>query len=136
MVTPSYWWVAPMPQRVRPPRQPSAPPKLEALTSQGVTIVDAHRRGSSALGLPRWVRQVPYACVLSGVTLGLIVVATGHYRKGSLLVGGAVLFGALVRLVLPAGQVGLLATRKRAIDVLILAGLAVAITSVAYTIHI
>jgi DUF3017 family protein len=97
--------------------------------------MDARRRASPALGLPRWVRQAPYACVLSGVALGLIVVATGHYRKGSLLVAAAVLFGALARLVLPAGQVGLLATRRRAIDVLIMAGLAIAISAVAYTIQ-
>lgn len=86
-------------------------------------------------GLPRWVRQVPYACVLCGVALGLAVEATGHFKKGSLLLGAAVLFGALVRLVLPAGQVGLLAVRKRAIDVLIMVGLAVAITVVAYAVQ-
>ena len=86
-------------------------------------------------GLPRWVRQVPYACVLCGVAIGLAVVAVGHFKKGSLLVGAAVLFGALARLVLPAGQVGLLATRKRAIDVLILVGFAVAITAVAYAVQ-
>ena len=97
--------------------------------------MDARRRASPALGLPRWVRQVPYGCVLFGVALGLAVVAPGHYRKGSLLLGAAVLFGALARLVLPAGQIGLLATRKRAIDVLILAGLASAISVVAYTSH-
>jgi hypothetical protein len=86
-------------------------------------------------GLPRWVRQVPYACVLVGLAAGLAVEATGHFKKGSLLVGAAVLFGALARLVLPAGQVGLLATRKRAIDVLILVGFAVAITVVAYAVQ-
>ena len=86
-------------------------------------------------GLPRWVRQLPYAFVLCGVALGLAVVAIGHFKKGSLLVGAAVLFGALARLVLPAGQVGLLATRKRAIDVLILVGFAVAITAVAYAVR-
>ena len=86
-------------------------------------------------GLPLWVRQVPYVCVLCGVTLGLVVVATGHFKKGSLLVGGAVLLGALARLVLPAGQVGLLATRKRAVDVVILVGFAVAITAVAYAVQ-
>jgi hypothetical protein len=86
-------------------------------------------------GLPRWVRQVPYVCVLSGVAFGLAVVATGHFKRGSLLVGAAVLFGALARLVLPAGQVGLLAIRKRAIDVLILVAFAVAITAVAFAVQ-
>jgi hypothetical protein len=74
-------------------------------------------------------------CVLSGVAIGLAVVATGHFKKGSLVVGAAVLFGALARLVLPAGQVGLLAIRKRAIDVLILVSFAVAIAGVAYAVR-
>lgn len=86
-------------------------------------------------GLPRWVRQVPYACVLVGLAAGLAVEATGHFKKGSLVVGAAVLFGALARLVLPVGQVGLLATRKRAFDVLVLVGFAVAITAVAYAVQ-
>jgi hypothetical protein len=99
-----------------------------------VTIV-ARRRASPALGLPRWVRQVPYACVLGGVTVGLAVVATGHFKKGSVLMGAAVLFGALARLVLPEGQIGLLATRRRVVDVLILVAFAVAITAVATAIQ-
>jgi hypothetical protein len=86
-------------------------------------------------GLPRWVRQLPYVCVLCGVAVGLAVEATGHFKKGSLLVVAAVFFAALARLVLPSGQVGLLATRKRAIDVLILLAFAVAIAAVAYSVQ-
>jgi hypothetical protein len=73
--------------------------------------------------------------MLCGVAGGLAVVATGHFKKGSLVLGAAVLFGALVRLVLPESQVGLLATRKRAIDVVILVGFAVAIGAVAYAVQ-
>jgi hypothetical protein len=89
----------------------------------------------SSGGLPRWFRQVPYACVLVGLAAGLAVEATGHFKKGSLVVGAAVLFGALARLVLPAGKVGLLAARKRGIDVFILVGFAVAIIAVAYAVQ-
>lgn len=72
--------------------------------------------------------------MLCGVAVGLAVVATGHFKKGSLVVGIAVLFGALARLVLPEGQAGLLASRKRAFDVLILVAFALAITAVAYVV--
>ena len=86
-------------------------------------------------GTPRWLTHLPYILMLCGVAGGLAVVATGHFKKGSLVLGAAVLFGALVRLVLPESQVGLLATRKRAIDVVILVGFAVAIGAVAYAVQ-
>ena len=84
---------------------------------------------------PRWLGHLPYVAVLFGVAVGLAVVATGHFKRGSLLLGAAVLLGALVRLVLPESQVGLLAIRKRAIDVLILVGFALAIGAVAYVVQ-
>jgi hypothetical protein len=85
-------------------------------------------------GLPRWLGQLPYMCVLLGVAAGLAVVATGHFKKGSALVSAVVLFGAVARLVLPENQIGLLASRKRAIDVVILVGFAIAIAVVAYVV--
>jgi hypothetical protein len=84
---------------------------------------------------PRWLNHLPYILVLCGVAVGLAVVATGHFKRGSLLLGAAVLLGALVRLVLPESQVGLLAIRKRSIDVLILVAFALAIGAVAYVVQ-
>jgi hypothetical protein len=66
--------------------------------------------------------QWPLAVVLSGVALGLIVVATGHWRAGCSLVGAAFTFGGVLRL-LPDTRVGLLAVRTRLLDTIVLLGL-------------
>jgi hypothetical protein len=84
--------------------------------------------------VPRWLSHVPYVVVLCGVATGLAVVATGHFKRGSVLVGAAVLVGALARLVLPESLIGLLGIRKRVIDVLILFAFAVAIVVVAFVV--
>ncbi len=81
---------------------------------------------------PRWLGQLPYAFVLCGVGAGLAVVATNHFRRGSMLIAAAVFIGALARLVLPESQVGMLAVRRRWLDVLLMALAAVGITLVAF----
>ena len=71
--------------------------------------------------------QVPYAIVLCGVIAGLALIWQGaHYvRPGTLTVAAAVFVAAAARLVLPEQRAGLLASRRRAIDVTALAILAV-----------
>ncbi|GAA2085855.1 DUF3017 domain-containing protein [Actinomadura alba] len=85
-------------------------------------------------GAPRWLGQLPYLFVLSGTFAGLALVAMRHPKRGSVLVAAAVLLGALARLVLPESQVGLLATRKRWTDVLILVVFAIGIAVTAYVV--
>jgi hypothetical protein len=82
--------------------------------------------------VPRWLSRLPYAFVLFGVAAGLAVVATNHFRRGSMLIAASVFIGALARLVLPESQVGMLAVRKRWLDVLLMAVVAVGITLVAF----
>jgi hypothetical protein len=57
--------------------------------------------------------------VLTGVVAGLATVREGDQavRGGTLVVAGALLAGALARLVLPDGKVGLLKSRRRLVDV-------------------
>lgn len=64
------------------------------------------------------LRELPLAVVLTGAGLGLIVVALHHFRWGNLIMGGSLLSGALLRLVLPTRQAGLLAVRSRFTDAL------------------
>jgi hypothetical protein len=73
------------------------------------------------------VTQLPYLIVLCGVIAGLALIWQGaHYvRPGTLTVAGAVFVAAAARLVLPEQRAGLLASRRRAIDVTALAILAV-----------
>ena len=66
---------------------------------------------------------IPYLAVLACTVVGVYVAwdqgSTGG-GKGGVVCGAALLAAALARLVLPARLVGLLGTRKRAIDVLTL----------------
>src|SRR5262249_1457296 len=85
-------------------------------------------------GAPRWLGQLPYLFVLAGVAAGLTLVALEHPKRGSVLVAAAGLFGGLARLVLPEGEAGLLAPRKRWTDVLILVVSAIGIAVTAYVV--
>jgi Protein of unknown function (DUF3017) len=82
--------------------------------------------------VPRWLGRLPYAFVLCGVMAGLAVVATNHFRRGSMLIAASVFIGALARLLLPESQVGMLAVRRRWLDVFLMTAAAVGITLVAF----
>lgn len=55
--------------------------------------------------------------VLLGVGTGLAVVASEHFRRGAVIIAAAVLYGALLRMLLPPRVAGLLVVRHRAFDV-------------------
>jgi hypothetical protein len=63
-----------------------------------------------------WLGRLPYLLVLSGVAGGLALCSMAYFRKGSMLIAAALLFGALARLLLPESQLGLLAVRSRSLD--------------------
>lgn len=71
--------------------------------------------------------QLPYAIVLAAAIGGVTWMWQGqqHVRAGTLTVAGALFVAALARLVLPAGRAGLLANRRRFIDLTALAVLAI-----------
>ena len=77
---------------------------------------DAHARGV----------QVPYLVVLALAAGGLAWIWQGQHdvRGGTLAVAGALFLAALARLVLPGRRVGMLASRRRFVDVTALALLA------------
>ena len=77
--------------------------------------------------------QWPLAGVLLGVFAGLLVVATGHWRSGTTLVGAAITAGGLLRL-LPNRRVGLLAVRSRPIDTLVLLTIGIGIIVLAWSV--
>ena len=68
-----------------------------------------------------------YLLVLAVSAVGLGIVAHGDWRLGVRLISAALGVGAAVRLVLPARQAGMLAVRRRLVDVVILVILAVAL---------
>jgi hypothetical protein len=75
--------------------------------------------------------QWPLASVLTGVSLGLVIVFLSHWRAGSTLVGLSITAGGLLRL-LPQQRVGLLAVRNRALDSIVLLGVGIGITILAW----
>jgi DUF3017 family protein len=82
----------------------------------------------------RWLSRLPYALVLCAVAAGLTLFALAYFRKGAALMATGVLLGAIARLVLAPSQVGMLAVRKKWLDVLTMVALAVALATVAYVV--
>ena len=75
--------------------------------------------------------QWPLASVLAGVSAGLVIVAMSHWRAGSTLIGLSITAGGLLRL-MPQRRVGLLAVRNRALDAVVLLGIGIGITVLAW----
>ncbi|MGO1487378.1 MAG: DUF3017 domain-containing protein [Arachnia sp.] len=75
----------------------------------------------------------PWPLVAALVVLGvsLVFLGLGRWRSASLLIAGATGLAALLRLVLRARVAGLLVVRRRWIDVVGLAAIAVAIAALA-----
>ncbi len=78
-------------------------------------------------GRPGVTAHLPYWIVLAGVAAGLATVRGGNQavRGGTLVIAGSLLAGALARLVLPEGRAGMLASRRRLLDVAALATLGI-----------
>jgi hypothetical protein len=77
------------------------------------------------------LRQLPLLAVLVTVALGLFVVAFDHWRLGLVIIGLALIGGAVLRLLLPVRRAGFLAVRSRAVDVVLLAGTGLAVAVIA-----
>ncbi|MFE0514056.1 DUF3017 domain-containing protein [Streptomyces sp. NPDC058964] len=78
---------------------------------------------------PAPARQWPMLVVLSAVALGLLLTALDVFRLGTLLIGAALLAGAVMRWVLPS--VGMLAVRSRFTDIVTYGVLGLAIVLLA-----
>jgi hypothetical protein len=89
---------------------------------------EAERRYPSTIG------GAFYLVVLALGAVGIAIVWSGDWRLGIRCLAGALCFAALVRLVLPARDAGMLAVRNRYFDAVLLGGLGVAIFFLASTI--
>jgi hypothetical protein len=90
-----------------------------------------YRRRPFIAGL---LRQLPLLAVILTVAVGLAMVALEHWRRGLVVIGVALMAGALLRLLLPVRRVGFLAVRSRPVDVVLLAGVGAAVVAVALAI--
>ncbi|MEU0787419.1 DUF3017 domain-containing protein [Streptomyces sp. NPDC006173] len=86
--------------------------------------------GRAASGdAPAPARQWPILTVLSAVGLGLFLTALDEFRAGTILIGAALIAGAVMRWILPS--VGMLAVRSRFTDMVTYGVLGIAIVLLA-----
>ena len=72
---------------------------------------------------PSTLGGLVYLLVVAATGVGILVVALGPWRRGVMLIGVALLVGAVLRTVLPENEAGMLRVRRsRWIDLLMLAG--------------
>ena len=67
---------------------------------------------------PPLLREWPITVVLAGVVVGLVVVWAHYFRRGVTLIAVSICAAAVLRMLLPARQTGLLGVRSRAFDVM------------------
>ncbi len=80
--------------------------------------------GYGGPSLTRLVRRHgAYLLVLAIAAAGLVVVASDHFKRGTMLFAGAICVAAVLRAVLPNRAAGWLRVRGRVVDVLMLAAL-------------
>lgn len=68
-----------------------------------------------------------YLLVLAASVVGLVIVVHGNWRLGVKWISASLLFAGLIRLVLPARDAGMLAVRRRPVDVALLVVVGVAL---------
>ena len=69
---------------------------------------------------PRTIGGMFYLLVLATVAVAITIATLDEWRTGIRVMGGALVFGALVRLVLRARDAGMLAVRHKVLDAVIL----------------
>lgn len=101
------------------PVEPDLPEVREAPIAPPAVVTE--RRYPSTIG------GAIYIAVLIAAGVGVALVVSDDWRLGVRVIAGALAGAAAVRLVLPQRDAGMLAVRHRFIDVLMLAGVAIAL---------
>ena len=70
-------------------------------------------------------RQWPISVVLLGVLVALILVATDHFRRGSVVLAASVVLATFLRLLLSNEEAGWLVVRSKKTDLLVLGALGI-----------
>jgi hypothetical protein len=102
-----------------------------ATEGHAVPVTPAMTLARAEASVPRWA-HLPYGIVFAGAAGGLVWTGQGprHVVTGMLTVASAVLVAAVLRLVLPERRAGLLLSRRRLLDVVVLAILGASIMAV------
>ncbi len=117
----------PDPREAPEPRPIEPPESVEPVSAEPVDP-DEPRRYPSTIG------GAFYLLVLGVVAVALVVVALDEWRTGIRLMGGALVFAALVRLVLRSRDAGMLAVRHKVLDAVVLLALGGALVFLATSI--
>ena len=99
------------------------------MTDEPQHLAPVHRIGPRR----RWsMRQWPITVVLIALGASLFLIATDHFRRGSVGLAASVMLAFFLRLLLPEPDAGLLAVRSKRVDVLVLGVLAIGLTVFAF----
>lgn len=79
----------------------------------------------------RLLQQWPIVLVLGGICLSMVFVALDRFRVGSVLLAAFVMLAFFLRLVLPDDAAGLLAVRRKWVDLTVLGVLALGLAILA-----
>jgi hypothetical protein len=111
----------PAPETPGPPSPEEVAAELEAAAEEHAAHVEEERRYPSTIG------GAFYLLVLALAGVGIGIVWSGDWRLGIRFLAAGLCFAALLRLVLPARDAGMLAVRNRFFDAILLGGLGAAI---------
>lgn len=124
------------------PREPKVPPVVppevvppvsaEALV--GDQVMEDFGDQGEPRRYPSTIGGALYLVVLAVALVGLVLAWTGDWRVGVQVLAASLWGAALGRVVLPERDAGMLAVRNRWLDALMLVGLGVALTFLAWTI--
>jgi hypothetical protein len=121
--------IAPPPDAAAPRTPPGPAPETPARVGHRAT----RSRESDEPAVTGVLAWLPYLVVLAGAAVAMFVVSKGsaYALRGIAVLGGTLLAAALTRLLLPNRFAGVLASRRKASDVLAFAVLGAAVLAVA-----
>jgi len=111
-------------------------PSAEEITDELDAAAEEHEaaQGAQERRYPSTIGGAFYLLVLAMGAVGIAIAWHGDWRLGIRCLAGGLCFAALLRLVLPARDAGMLAVRNRFFDAILLGGVGVAILFLASTI--
>ena len=109
-------------------------PSPEEIAEELDAAAEEHEALEEDRRYPSTIGGAFYLLVLVTGAVGIAIVWSGDWRLGMRFLAGGLCFAALVRLVLPARDAGMLAVRNRFFDAVLLGGVGAAIFFLVMTI--